>query len=320
MRRFKAFVAVFASLLLSVLSITPGMSRQLVIFKSHDYLSRNYEIQNFVDTLALQAGQENLPLTMTIYNGSTEVPSFKWFRIMINGQIIATEQDLHGKEEGFKDISGLLNGSNLQVQIQAAGVPGASLWWTLTTGQLELSYAEPQQILQGRELKLCGSGIPNNPSSVSVTLNGKAAEIVACTSNSITIKVPKTADVGVTRIQASSGGVVSNPISATILSRPAPEILGTDCWMAPPGGTINISGHNFSPNTAETKVFFGDVQAQVNQASTTEITVVVPNWNYGPNQLNIPISVEVDGIRSVNTFPFDIGPMYHGNIPQFGQN
>ncbi|MFX7506971.1 hypothetical protein ABTJ37_21900, partial [Acinetobacter baumannii] len=82
---------------------------------------------------------------MTIYNGSAETPSFKWFRIIVNGQIIASEQDMRGKEIGEKDVTGQFAAPDLQIQVEAGGVPGANLWWTLGTEQMELRYAEPQQ-------------------------------------------------------------------------------------------------------------------------------------------------------------------------------
>jgi hypothetical protein len=98
-----------------------------------------------------------------------------------------------------------------------------------------------------------------------------------------------------------------------------PDILGIDVWMAPPGGTINISGRSFSANAVENKVLFGKVPAEVSSASQSHLSVIVPNWSWGPSQLNIPITVEVNGVRS-NAYPFDIGPMYHGATPQFGHD
>ncbi len=317
--RFSALV--FLTLAFTVLfGMQEASARTLVIYKSKDYICRSYQVQHFQDTLAIEEGQQSLPLIMSIYNGSYEAPSFKWFRIIVNGEVLASEQDMHGKEAASKDVSGLIGGSNLQVQVEAGGAPGANLWWTLSTDQLELRYAQPQQVMPGGEMKLIGSNFPNNPALLSVTMNGVSARVISASNNSLVVQVPTNAGLGVNRVQLRSGAIVSSPISVTVASRPVPEILSIDCWMAPPGGTINISGRNFSPDANSNKVFFGTVEAQVRQASTTELTVVVPNWSYGPNQLNIPISIEVDGMRSANTFPFDIGPMYHGGVPQFGHD
>lgn len=315
------FLTGFIALIIFLASSAPAaVSRQLVIYKSHDYISRNYQVQNFTDTLALQPGQETLPLVMTIYNGSPEVPSFKWFRIMVNGEILATEKDMLGREAASKDVSGLIRGSNLQVQIEAGGVPGANLWWTLETSQMELSYVEPNSVMQGETVKLLGSNFPSDPAGLTVTLNGKAATVLSASPNTLLVQVPKSAELGVNHVEVRSNGVTTSPVSLSIMSRPLPEIMGVDCWMAPPGGTINISGRNFSPDAGANKVFFGSVPGQVSSSTGTSMAVIVPNWSYGPSQLNIPISVEVNGVRSANTFPFDIGPMYHGAVPQFGHD
>jgi hypothetical protein len=316
-------LALFLACLLILLpetALSTASARQLVIYTSHDYISRNYEIQHFVDTLGLEAGQLELPLKMSIYNGSAEAPSYKWFRILINGEIIATEADLHGREIGTKDVTGIIQGSNLQVQIEAGGVPGASLWWTLSAEQMSLTGVEPPQVLPGQEFRIAGSNIPSTPDLLSVTVEGQPARIISASAESIVAQMPGSLRTGVACLQVRTAKQVANPLSITITSLPVPEISSIDCWMAPPGGTINISGRNFSANAVEDKVFFDKVPAEVRSASTTQLEVVVPNWPYGPSQLNIPISVEVKGVRSGNRFPFDIGPSYHGAIPQFGHD
>jgi len=85
-----------------------------------------------------------------------------------------------------------------------------------------------------------------------------------------------------------------------LLEVPSTAIDSVICFVgtAPPGGTINVSGHNFSANAVEDKVFFGEVPLKLRFASPSQLTVVVPNWSWGPSQLKLPISVEVDGIRS----------------------
>ena len=292
----------------------------LVIYKSHEYLSRDYQVQNFQDMMGLAAGQQNLPLTLSIYNGSHELPSFKWFRLIVNGQILATEKDLNGKDFGTKNVTGLIEAANLQVQVQAAGVPGAALWWTLSTVPMELNWANPTSANPGQKIMLGGSNFPTNASGVNVLFNGQPAPIVSSTGNTLTVQVPSNTQAGVNHIQVSGDGLESNQIALTIISKPVPELLGIDCWMAPPGGTINITGRNFSVNSNENQVFFGDVQATISFCSPTQLTVIVPNWPYGPSQLNIPVSVVTDGVRSANRLPFDIGPMYHGATPQFGHD
>ena len=303
--------------LLCLSPIQPALAAsQLVIFRSQEYLSRNYQIQNFQDRLSTSANLSSVPISMTINNGSHEHPSFKWFRIMINGQIIASEKDLAGKDFGTKDVSGLLEGNDLQVQIEAAGVPGATLWWTLSTYPVEINWANPSQAIPGQEMTI-GGNFPKDKSQIQVTFNGKPGTVLASTGNTVTVQVPNNIESGANHIQVRAAGLESNQIGISIGSKPIPELMGIDCWMAPPGGTVTITGRNFSA-AGQNKVFFGDVQATVSSSSQSSLTVIVPNWPYGPSQLNIPVCVESDGIKSANRLPFDIGPMYHGATPSFG--
>lgn len=319
MRLFLASISAFILIFSTFISALPGFARQLVIFKSHDYISRSYEVQHFVDTLNLEAGQLELPLTMTIYNGSAETPSFKWFRITINGVLVASEQDLRGKEVAAKNVTGIIQGSNLQILIEAGGVPGANLWFALSSEQMALSGTEPQEVTPGETFKIRGENIPSTPDLLSINIGGTPVRAISASAESIVVQMPATMPVGQKEIQVRTRNQVSNPVPIVVCSRPVPEILSIDCWMAPPGGTINISGRNFSNNAVENKVYFGKVEGQVSSASSNQLSVIVPQWSYGPSQLNIPVSVTVNGIRSGNTYPFDIGPSYHGAIPQFGQ-
>jgi len=314
-----SLLASFLLLLWAFAFCAASDARDLVIYHSHDYISHNYEIQHFIDTINLEAGQLEVPLSMTICNGSLDVPSFKWFRIMVNGEIIATEQDLHGKEEGLKDISGLLRGSDLQVQIEAAGVPGANLWWTLSTQQMELTQVEPSQAMPGQQVKLLGGNIPASANLLSVTFNGKPARVISASVGSVVVEVPSDASLGQNEIVLRTGKQTSNAVTMPVVSKPVPDILGIDVWMAPPGGTINISGRNFSSDASQNKVYFGKIPAQISACSSNALSVIVPTWSWGPRQLNIPITVEVNGARS-NSYPFDIGPMYHGATPSFGHD
>ena len=321
LRPASSALILFLLLVFSIMTTQePLNAGQLVIFKSKDYVSRSYEIQRFTDTMNLQAGQDTLPMTMTIYNGSPETPSYKWFRIMMNGEVLATEKDMQGREAASKDVTGLIRGTNLQVQIEAGGVPGANLWWILDTQQMELRYADPHSATVGQEVRIYGSNFPSDPASLTVYFNDKPAQVISAQNNVLVVQVPQQAAQGANRIQVRSGSVTTNPISISVGSLPLPEIVSIDVWMAPPGGTINISGRNFAPSAEQNKVWFSNVPGQVSSATNTSLSVIVPNWPYGPSQLNIPITVESNGMRSAHTYPFDIGPMYHGAVPQFGHD
>jgi hypothetical protein len=106
----------------------------------------------------------------------------------------------------------------------------------------------------------------------------------------------------------SSAGQQAHPKS--FLKRPHPVITNLNYGMAPPGAVLTISGQNFSPTPSHNKVYFGRVKAQVVASTPTSLQVVIPDWAYGPSQLNIPLYVITDGSRSLDWVTFDIGPKY----------
>lgn len=303
----------------SSVGIAGAQSANVMLFRSKEYLSRNYEVQNFADTLSLQPGQENLPLTLTIYNGSHEAPSFKWFRLVIGGYTLATEKNLNGSEIGSIDVSTQIPGGATQVNVEAGGVPGAALFWTLTTPRLTIQNIQPRSVKGGDTVTIIGTNFSAVANQNVVLFNNKRAQVVAATPTQLQVIVPSGLS-GVDNIQVNTNGLTSNFLEVSIAARPVPELLSTDCWMAPPGGTIVITGRNFSTDSGLNQVYFGNVRGQVVSSSQTQITVVVPNWSYGPSQLNIPLTVVSAGVRSANSIPFDIGPSYHGAIPQFQQD
>ncbi|MBY0357213.1 MAG: IPT/TIG domain-containing protein [Candidatus Obscuribacterales bacterium] len=299
---------------------TPCQANQTLLFTSHEYLARNNQIQNFQDWMTLKPGQENLPLRLNIYNGSHEIPSYKWFRITIGGYLVATEANLRGAEEGSVDVSGVIQGGNMQILVEAGGVPGAALWFNLSAPKTELHSIDPEQVRQGQKIVLGGNNFSSQTNQNTVYLNSKTATVLSSTASSIVAQVPADADLGPNRVEVSVNGMASQSLSLNVYQRPAPELIAFDVWMAPPGGTVTLTGRNFSNRADENKVFFGSVPAAVSSATTTQLVIIVPTWSWGPSQLNIPVSVVVDGVRSANTLPMDIGPMYHGATPQFQQD
>ncbi|MBY0546942.1 MAG: IPT/TIG domain-containing protein [Candidatus Obscuribacterales bacterium] len=301
-------VVVLAGVLLPVLAAPANI---VTLFRSKDYLSRSYQVQNFQDTLSLQPSQQNLPLSLNLYNGSHEAPSFKWFRLIIGGYTLATEKNLNGREEGSIDVTGQIPGGDTQIMVEAGGVPGASLIWTLTTPRVTVDRIEPQSIKAGDTVTIYGTNFSAVANQNMVLFNNKQAQVLSASTTQLQVKAPANLGAGIDSVQVNTNNLVANAMEIMATSLPVPELLSTDCWMAPPGGNITITGRNFR---AGTKVYFQDVQAQVVSQSATQLVVIVPAWSYG-NSLNIPLTVVSDGVRSKNSIPFDIGPMYHGAIP-----
>jgi hypothetical protein len=67
------------------------------------------------------------------------------------------------------------------------------------------------------------------------------------------------------------------------------------------GSTVTIAGNNFSTVAASNVVYFGDVKAVVNAATSTTLNVIVP-----PGASYKPISVTTNGLTTYSLFPFTV--------------
>jgi hypothetical protein len=95
---------------------------------------------------------------------------------------------------------------------------------------------------------------------------------------------------GFTAISAG-GGAVSLGLQGG--SNPAPVITAFSPIYGAMGGSVTISGLNFSPVAADNIVYFGAVRAVVTAASATNLTVTVP-----AGAIYAPITVTVNGLTA----------------------
>lgn len=290
----------------------PQNQSKVNLFSSRSYLSRDYKIQNFQDWMNLRPAWGNLPLTLYIYNGHHEAPSYKWFRLNIAGLTVATERNLNADGFTAMDVSGIVQGGESQINIEGAGVPGAALWFKLETNPITLTSLNPTELSGGSNLVISGNNFSSQASQVQVLLNGIPATVSATSPTSINCTVPANAQTGVNTVQVKVNDLMSNTLSISVSAQSRPSLSSTDYWMAPPGANITISGSQFGSSSQDVQVFFADKPGQVVSVTPNQIVVTVPNWPFSTSQVNIPLTVKVNGKTSSNALPFDIGPAYHG--------
>jgi hypothetical protein len=108
-------------------------------------------------------------------------------------------------------------------------------------------------------------------------------------------------------------------------ARPVVTGLSSNSGSTGGGTSITIEGSNFGPNTAEGKVFFGNVQGTVTQTANwtpTAITVTVPAYQAPPNSPPgvggaAPITVVTGGGAPQSSSP-GIASVYHYLAPANG--
>lgn len=294
----------------------PAPASQQVLFQSKAYVAPNVKEQHFEDTINLAPGQEQLPLTMVVQNGPSGKTPFNWFRINIAGYLMASEQNLDAsKRRAVVDLTGRMPAGQSQIIIDAAGEPGATLNFTLLTTPVALESVDPVNAMQGQPINLTGSNFSTHEGQNVVLIAGKPAQILASGPRHITARIPADTPAGPATVQVQVNGLATRKVSINVGARIIPVLHSMNYWMAPPGATLTIRGSNFAANPADNVVYFRNVRANVVSASPSTLQVIVPNWSYGPAEMNIPVFVVSAGVRSGNYLPFDIGPKYLGALP-----
>jgi hypothetical protein len=285
--------------------VTPASESNVVTLGSASYVSKNDRVQRFVDYVDVKSGMETAPLTLAITNDG-----FKWWRLLIANQVVATEKSLSGKASGTIDLTGIVQPGTNQLVVQAGGVPGSRLEWKVTTpASAKLDKIDPQEALVGDTVKISGKGFSPKPANDEVTFNKKKGVVLKATTTSMDVQVPKNADMDDNVVAANIKGLKTNTLRIKI--RAIPELTGSNLQGVPPGQQLIIFGKNFSKNTGENQVFFGDTQASVVSGDTTQLVVVVPNLPYTVGHLPSEIRVQIGKFTSKNSISVQVGPQMY---------
>jgi gliding motility-associated-like protein len=152
----------------------------------------------------------------------------------------------------------------------------------------------------GTNVTIIGSNFSTTAANNIVRFGTVQATVTTATETQITVTVPPGAttqpiNVSVNGLTAYS----SNPFNVTFPQQPF--INSFTPTSGPIGTTVTINGSNFSTNIADNNVFFGGIQATVTAASTTQLTVTVPDAT--GNQI---IAVTVNGLTANSNNSFNI--------------
>lgn len=171
--------------------------------------------------------------------------------------------------------------------------------FTLVTPPTITSFSPSSGII-GTQVTITGSYFSSNISNNTVQFGNVQAAVINSTTNQLTVIVP----AGTTNqpISVTVNGMTATSGSSFIIIYP-PVINSFNPQSGPVGTNVTISGSNFSNTPANNTVRFGSVQATVNTATDTQISVTVP-----AGAITQPISVTVNGLTAYSSGPFIIPP------------
>jgi hypothetical protein len=272
--------------------------------ESSQYSTATNKPQRFMDYVELTADDATLPLTLKLINGNNMSRGFNWIRVSIGGKTLFTENNVINKSEIPLTVTGLIGGGTTQIIVEAGGIPGSTLSWKLLGARIApvLQGVKPDKTGTGVTITLTGSHFGAVATTNKVSIGGINAEIKSASETSLDVVVPDNAKAGDNKVTVTTAGATSNALNVTVIQPPVLDNL--DLMSGPPGQEMTITGKNFSDKVSENVVTIAGAQAEITYASANSLTVIIPEV-FNP-QYAVPVTVEVNGVKSKNSLTMDI--------------
>jgi sugar lactone lactonase YvrE len=134
-----------------------------------------------------------------------------------------------------------------------------------------------------------------------VKFNGVTATVTAASTTQLSVTVPAGTANGKITVTTNGQTATSATDFTVLFPAPTPTIIGFAPGIGWPGDTVLITGTNFSTTTSNDIVRFNGVAAAVTNATSTQLTVIIP-----PGANNGTISVTINGQAMAFTTVFTI--------------
>jgi YD repeat-containing protein len=146
-----------------------------------------------------------------------------------------------------------------------------------SSSQLSIISFTPQKGVVGSSVTINGTGFGATAGQNSVSFNGVSATIVSATTTQIVTTVPATAITGPITITAPGGSVSTSTAFTVLADSGAPTISSFTPSSGLTGSAVTITGTNYDPSPGNNRVHFNLSGAVVNSATSTTLSVTVPN-------------------------------------------
>jgi hypothetical protein len=222
----------------------------------------------------------------------TKTQRFGWVRVMVNGNVVASEQSLKANEATLDITDKLIEGQN-KVDVMFAAASGAGLDWFVTQvpkfGPAErepaiavqknaphVSKMSPSsEVGAGELLQIEASNLDPQAANNIVYFGNIAVAAKSVKNNWLSVDVPKEVLSGLCNVRVAASGAKSNVMQLTV--KGYPRVSGTSVAEAAPGREIEIQGENFPDRISQVRVTIGSSNAKVIKADRQRILISVPD-------------------------------------------
>ncbi len=147
---------------------------------------------------------------------------------------------------------------------------------------------------------ITGSGFSSVKEWNVVKFNQNLAEVIEANSTSLRVKVPALVKERENTISVTVRLKTEQAIAKFIILTPIISSISVSSALI--GETIAIEGNNFNPITTENTVLFGDLKAEIKNATKTNLLVEIPNGIYRDRVLKIKVKVTDQEATATNFF------------------
>jgi len=145
------------------------------------------------------------------------------------------------------------------------------------SSQLSIISFTPQKGVVGTSVTINGTGFGATSGQNSVNFNGVSATVISATTTQIVATVPAAATTGPITVTAPGGSVSTSAAFTVLADSGAPTISSFTPSSGLTGSAVTITGTNYDPSPGNDRVHFNLSGAAVNSASSTTLSVTVPN-------------------------------------------
>ncbi len=167
-----------------------------------------------------------------------------------------------------------------------------------TTEGLKINSFTPTLAEIGAEVTITGTNFSTTTTNNKVSFNNIDATVKEATATSLKVIVPEGATTGKIKVKVGDLEVTSTTDFTVVLP---PAITKFSPEIGTIGTEVILTGTNFSPTVSNNEVKFNETVATVSAATTTSLTVIVPE-----GATTGKISIKVGGNTAISTGDFTV--------------